>query len=538
MDKDLIVISDLHLSAGYDEKTEKYSRLEDFFFDEEFKSFLEYLQETNPYNNHLIIAGDLFDFLQIDGDKLKELYDEERNKNPKIKPYKKWTYEFEKITKRERKFGLSTEQDKSVWKMGQILKGHEVFFQALANFLSEENCLSIISGNHDIELYWKDVQDALTDGIVKYASSPKANPQQIKNRTKFYPWFYYDNDYATYIEHGNQYDPWNSFEYFLSPLFKPDPSKLWLPSGSLFVRYFFNKLEASNPFADNIKPFTKYMHWVWKEDLLQFLKHILRYLPTMINVFRKGLISGRTEAKKSEGKNEERIKESAKKFGLNEDAVIKIYTSLKAPPFSGRKLLNIFTYSTFALIVIAVVTSLCLRVAFYFHVPSTPLKTFWQKSLYPLILAIYPIIRWGWRKILRKKYLKIFLGKLREWITTHLKGRIGKWISKLLQVDILNDALLGIKERLNDVQIIVTGHTHDPDVKNLVSGNNTFQYFNTGTWTVILSEEDRIIREGKQFAFVWIKKENGEPKGKLLRWDQNLHKHIKLILFRENKELS
>ena len=36
---ELVVISDLHLSTGYNEKTGKYSRNEDFFFDEEFKRF-------------------------------------------------------------------------------------------------------------------------------------------------------------------------------------------------------------------------------------------------------------------------------------------------------------------------------------------------------------------------------------------------------------------------------------------------------------------------------------------------------------------
>ena len=47
---ELIVVSDLHLSAGYNEETGRYSRNEDFFFDEEFKRFLEYLQEANPGN--------------------------------------------------------------------------------------------------------------------------------------------------------------------------------------------------------------------------------------------------------------------------------------------------------------------------------------------------------------------------------------------------------------------------------------------------------------------------------------------------------
>jgi UDP-2,3-diacylglucosamine pyrophosphatase LpxH len=281
---ELIVISDLHLSVGYDEKTGRYSRNEDFFFDEEFKRFLQYLQKVNSRKKHLIIAGDLFDFLQVDGDKVKELYKDGKTEES----YKKWRGPFKnKLTKREKKFGLGTEEDKTVWKLGVIADGHPAFFQALANFLSEGNCLSIITGNHDIELYWKKVQKKLVNRIIEFKNS-QVTDQQIEDRIDFYPWFYYDKDYKTYIEHGNQYDRLNSFQYFLHPLLEHGSDKLWLPFGSFFVRYFFNKLEISNPFADNIKPPTKYMRWAWKEDKLQFLKTILRYLPTMIRVFLKG----------------------------------------------------------------------------------------------------------------------------------------------------------------------------------------------------------------------------------------------------------
>ena len=165
---ELIVISDLHLSVGYNKKTGRYSRNEDFFFDEEFKRFLEYLHKGKSPKKHLIIAGDLFDFLQVDGDKVRELYKDGKTKES----YKKWRGPFKnKITKREKKFGLGTEEDKTVWKLGVIAKGHKVFFQALGNFLSKGNRLSIITGNHDIELYWEEVQKALKDRIANLSEN-------------------------------------------------------------------------------------------------------------------------------------------------------------------------------------------------------------------------------------------------------------------------------------------------------------------------------------------------------------------------------
>ena len=164
MKMELIVVSDLHLSAGYNEETGRYSRNEDFFFDEEFKRFLEYLQEKNPGNNHLIIAGDLFDFLQIDGDLAQKLSEKEEASF--------------KITEREKKFGLGTEEEKTVWKLGVIVQGHEVFFQAMTTFLSSKNSLSIITGNHDIELYWEKVQKALKDKIANFEPDQKIKQQK------------------------------------------------------------------------------------------------------------------------------------------------------------------------------------------------------------------------------------------------------------------------------------------------------------------------------------------------------------------------
>ena len=471
---ELIVVSDLHLSAGYNEETGRYSRNEDFFFDEEFKRFLEYLQEANPGNNHLIIAGDLFDFLQIDGHLAQEL---SKKKTP-----------FE-ITERELEFGLGTEEEKTVWKLRVIVNGHEVFFQALATFLSKKNFLSIITGNHDIELYWEKVQNALVGHIANNFEPGQGIRQQIKKRISFYPWFYYDKDYKTYIEHGNQYDSLNSFQYLLYPVFGLDSKRLWLPFGSFFVRYFFNKLEISNPFADNIKPPTRYMKWAWNEDKLQFIKNIRNYLPTMFQVFWKSGKLSKTEKEQLAEENDRELKKLDQVLGLPLDAVRNIY-SLMAPPLTRNKLLIILAFGGFFFLIIALIVFivlLALSQKFNFS-PWT--------SLSSLGLLIVPIAKWVW----------------------------SKWFQK----DPLEKILPKIKAYLKDVKIIVFGHTHDPDIRRV---DKESRYFNTATWTTVFSEEDRIIREAKQFAFVWIKKIDGKPQAKLRRWNYSLRESEKLILF-------
>ncbi|HUL36484.1 MAG TPA: hypothetical protein VLW47_02275, partial [Thermodesulfobacteriota bacterium] len=63
----IVVVSDLHLSEGWDENG-YLQRNEDFFFDQNFKRFLEYLSEKGEeekFSYRLVINGDFVDFLQF-----------------------------------------------------------------------------------------------------------------------------------------------------------------------------------------------------------------------------------------------------------------------------------------------------------------------------------------------------------------------------------------------------------------------------------------------------------------------------------------
>lgn len=147
-------------------------------------------------------------------------------------------------------------------------------------------------------------------------------------------------------------------------------------------------------------------------------------------------------------------------------------------------------------------------------------------------MLIVPIARWFLKYILQKDSFSKILVKVFVWIQKHLKVPTAKWFLKFLQKDPFEIILPKIKEHLEyvgiDVQTIVFGHTHNPDIRIVASD---CKYFNTGTWTTVFSEEERIIREAKQFAFVRIKKVSGKPQATLHRWNDSLARHEKLILF-------
>ncbi|MFQ5847309.1 MAG: hypothetical protein ACE5IQ_06480 [Candidatus Methylomirabilales bacterium] len=252
----LIIVSDFHLSEGWDEETKHLSRNEDFFFDTAFFRFLSKQVEIaaqGGYRLRLLIPGDLVDFLQVttvpSGDRL----------------------DGEPIEPRHRQFGLGTSSAHTCWKLKRIMSGHRVFFDALARFLSGGHDLVILPGNHDIEWVIPEVQATFVSEMATRA--PAGAEKGVAERIRFLPWFYLEPN-LIYVDHGHQYDRLNSFDHFLHPYLSD--GRIDLPAGSFFVRYLFNKVELSFPFADNMKPSTAFICWALKR--IEGWRNIPKYL--------------------------------------------------------------------------------------------------------------------------------------------------------------------------------------------------------------------------------------------------------------------
>lgn len=232
------------------------------------------------------------------------------------------------------RWGLGSSQAENVWRMHQIYRGHPVFFQALAWFVAQGNDIIIQTGNHDIELFWTAVRDALRQVLV-LANTTLDSPgwqalaapyqpadlqaqvmtgSEIKERVHFTHWLYYEPGVA-YVEHGCQYETANSWPTYLDPRYvgtvadhqvrleKSDtvpgqveqPSLFW-PWGSLIVRYIFNQMEQIHPFADQIKPMTRYFTWAFSRDFLRSLGLLFLSLPGILRVadqiLDRGVIEG------------------------------------------------------------------------------------------------------------------------------------------------------------------------------------------------------------------------------------------------------
>lgn len=302
-----LFVSDLHLGAGRDPASGLTSLNEDFFHDDTFARLLNYYSclqaegiathgassdhfSTRPWK--LIINGDLFDFIQIDsfppdGPELLQLKGIELREN---------------LNWREKTFGLGTSAEETVWKLEKIYKGHPYFFQALAWFVAHKDYgIVILKGNHDVELYWQDVQDRFrnllleayttwktTIGIYCEGKHPLPDnpglPGELSTQDMkvwFPPSFCYEKG-VFYAEHGGQYDFISCYPNYENPTLPDQPELIQLPSGSLFTRYAFNKAEKYHPFAENLKPLRRYVFWLFEKLPYGSIRILFKHLPRAI----------------------------------------------------------------------------------------------------------------------------------------------------------------------------------------------------------------------------------------------------------------
>lgn len=242
----IVIISDLHIGSGplddCDEQLEKH-----------VTGFLEQLCSRQTAVE-LVINGDFLDFAQADPWKGAEL----ESVSPLGIP-------------------LCFTEEQSVAKFESIANEHELVFKALGELLKCKpgNRLVILPGNHDADFFWPKVRALFADKVCDTANG-------TRDRLRFHLEQAYCPNEAKgiWIEHGNQYDPINSFFvdeyeptvgahmgrklYWSSnspPIFVDQRGcqRLYECIGTRFLIKFMNQLDADYPFVDNVKPFSKFL---------------------------------------------------------------------------------------------------------------------------------------------------------------------------------------------------------------------------------------------------------------------------------------
>ncbi len=257
-----LVVSDLHMGLGKITKNKGLNNLEEFFYDDQFESFLKYYSSGKyaDYEVELIMNGDIFNFLQVDY--------------------------------RGHYLSVITENI-SVEKLQKMIDGHPIVISALKEFVkSPLRSITYIIGNHDQEMLWS--------ATKKYLN------KVLETQVKFYN-FEYKFD-GIYISHGHMFEAANRFDpkKFFFRKNMPEPI-LNLPFGSVLFVDFVLPLKFHTPYIDKVRPFQQMVRWslltrtsftlkTTLQLILFFLKTIFRrdkhrwHWKTVVGIFREAAI--------------------------------------------------------------------------------------------------------------------------------------------------------------------------------------------------------------------------------------------------------
>ncbi|HEV8686283.1 MAG TPA: metallophosphoesterase [Gaiellaceae bacterium] len=198
----VVIIGDLHMSSG--------DRYECFREDDALARFLEHVgTRAAAEGQHLLILGDLIDFLNV-----RSAEGQRRD--------------------------ADTSAASAVAKLERVAAEHATAFRALGVLATAGCPISIVLGNHDIELAHEAAQQRFVELVVRASGRREAS-----ERISFQPWIFHLPG-VLYAEHGSQYHDLNAFPAIAAP-HAASRGSIELPLGSHVTRFLIDLAESIDP---------------------------------------------------------------------------------------------------------------------------------------------------------------------------------------------------------------------------------------------------------------------------------------------------
>ncbi len=489
--RDLVVVSDLHLGRGFKPSTRRYHALEAFFYDDDFRSFCRWLcreAEGRGAPFALVMAGDVFDLLRIE---------------PEPVPGARGV---------ERRFGPPMTAAVAVRLVADVLAGHPVFAEALADVLQAGNEVVILPGNHDAELQWPPVQEEVRRAIAGRLAARGEGGGAV-DRLRFEPWFHCEPG-RIWIEHGCQYDPENAFRYHLRSGLAASPEAATvverdMPFGNFFQKFLYNAFGPINFIVPSSRANYRYFRFLLVNRPRLLLAVTRSHGPFLVELLRRLARAPATGwQREAERIHAAELAELGTRSGLGERlAQIDALKSVGADAVRAASgIVRQFTKiaAGVALVVVAA-------------------AAIWASAWRALDALM---VGFGWKALISLVLYLVF-------------GAVGlaALVAAIMRVprDEPPRPLKAAAERIAgilDVPLVVFGHTHD-EVASAISGaeGRPAWYFNTGTWIAVFTDDVLVPRERVQYTFLRVRGADAE----LLQWSPGRGCAIPVVLLEEGR---
>jgi UDP-2,3-diacylglucosamine pyrophosphatase LpxH len=313
--KEIVVVSDLHIASGRT-KAGVFRGTENFFADDGFGRFLDHVASIKKTPTQLLVFnGDIFDFLRVTeypgwtkrvptGRRLKMWLKGRAVAAPEApapaavqQDFVEWSAELSKvgiarppeelrksISGTERRYGLRTDDYKTIYKLMRIKRGHPGFFARLARWLAGGNSILILKGNHDLEICQEKVRQYIKVQLGESMAEVGAVGEMGDIR------FADDSvliDGDVYLEHGHRYDKFTMVTG--GPFLKGAEGEINIPFGSFFNRYLINRVELYYPYFDKIRPAGNIIPMLIRDNFPLALRVIFQQIPFMLRILSTNL---------------------------------------------------------------------------------------------------------------------------------------------------------------------------------------------------------------------------------------------------------
>jgi UDP-2,3-diacylglucosamine pyrophosphatase LpxH len=485
--QDLIVLSDLHLGRGRNPETGRYYALEAFFYDDDLQRFLAHVcreAEAQERSFRLILNGDTFDLLRIE-ENAKAGHAEDSGTA----------------------HGIASTPTAAARTVQAILSGHPRFVDGLAGVLAAGHEVIMLPGNHDVEVQWQPVQEEVRAALrrsLEGQGTPAEEVEAALARYRLEPWFHYEAG-RVWIEHGNQYDPENSFRHFLRGGLADDEETAKeldrdLPLGSFFQRYLYNAFGSLTFIVPSSRAHWRYLKWLLFNKPRILFRLSMSHGPFFFQVLRRVAqqAAGNTEA--LQACHERKLEELAKETGLG-DKLRAVEEMKRVRPDVAQAAGEVVGQLSRLLRFAAIAGMLALGVWFsgFYTINRLPL---WLGL--PLFLVLNLLLLLG---VVATAY-----ALLRS--------------PQAPAVRPLRDAAVRIADGL-DVPVVVFGHTHEESIRRLDrAGGEVGWYFNTGTWIAVFTHDEMLPRERVQLSYLRVRDHEAE----LLHWSPGRGEPVPVIL--------
>lgn len=341
------------------------------------------------------------------------------------------------LTEEERRHGVGTAEDHARLKLRRVAERHADVFAELAGFVADGHAITIISGNHDIELHWDGVKEELRRLLFQALPHPTSSDRAAFDaRIEFAPLFYY-RDGVVYVEHGHQYDPFCATAHPMVPLSPLDPRRIALACSDVLVRFVVRRTQGMKEYGHENMGVASYIRFGIRLGVRGMLALLGRFVASVSEMFRirRAYLTDAARALRAE--HARRAAQMADMTNIGRERLAQLF-SLHAEPIA-HSVRGILASVLLDRIVLGLVTALAVGALVLGGAP------------WPIPVGILALAIGSYVLVVRSRAIDV---------TDHLVERAAHLA------------------RLFPAAFVVMGHTHIPTT--LAAGNAT--YVNLGSW--------------------------------------------------------